>query len=70
MIFVKNLEKISNVNLKIVEFLNKAVEVTEVQRLVSPQIILSEIQKKCTLIKKLEYFSKKKQKNCWTIKSN
>ena len=28
MIFVKNLEKISNVNLKIVEFLNKAVEVT------------------------------------------
>ena len=28
MIFVKNLEKISNLILKIVEFLNKAVEVT------------------------------------------
>ena len=47
-----------------VEFLNKAVEVTDwrTKRLVLPLVILSENQKKCTLNKLLEYFTKKNKK--------
>ena len=53
-----------------VEFLNKAVEVTDwrTKRLVSPQGILSEIRKKRTLSKLLEYFNKTKKKSGRTIK--
>ena len=53
---------ISNVNLRL-EFLNKAVKVADwrTKRLVSPQIIFSEIRKKCTLNKLFEYFTKKKR---------
>ena len=63
MIFVKNLENDQLCELTNVEFLNKAVEVTDwrTERLVSPKIILSEIRKIWTLIKFLEYFNKKKK---------
>ena len=62
-IFVKNLENDRLCEFKMVEFLNKAVEVTDwrTKRLVSPQGILSEIRKKSTLSKLLEYFKKKKK---------
>ena len=46
MIFVKNLENDQQCEFKKVEFLNKAVEVTDwSERLVSPKVILSEIRK-------------------------
>ena len=62
MIFVKNFENDQFMWFEIVEFLNKAVEVTDwrTKRLVSPQGILSEIRKNLTLSKLLEYFNKKK----------
>ena len=48
MIFVKNFENDQLCEFEIVEFLNKAVEVTDwrTKRLVSPKIILGEIRKK------------------------
>ena len=70
MIFVKNLENDQLCEFKIVEFLNKAVEVTDwrTKRLVSPLGILSEIRKICTLNKLLDILTKKNKKSGWTIK--
>ena len=63
MIFVKNFENDQFMWFEIVEFLNKAVEVTDwrTKRLVSPSIILSENRKKWTLNKLLDYFTEKKK---------